>query len=99
LLSPFLLREFLAWLDNNLVGASSAPLWRGWFLAAMLAVVNLAYAFVHHLLFWAGMRTGFRMRQQAIAAVHAKARVSWHGTQGLRHALSSIAASSRLPQG
>jgi hypothetical protein len=40
--------------------------------AAVLGAFGYCYCLIHHQLFWYGMRMGFDMRQQAIAAVQAK---------------------------
>lgn len=40
--------------------------------AGLLGLMGYLYTLVHHQLFWVGMRSGFRMRIQAMAAVQAK---------------------------
>ncbi|KAL4424666.1 hypothetical protein ABPG77_004473 [Micractinium sp. CCAP 211/92] len=73
--APLVLRQLLSWFSGweATDGDTQAyPVWKGWMWAAILGIFGYAYAFVHHQLFWYGMRMGFNMRQQAVAAVQAK---------------------------
>jgi len=73
LVSPVVLRQFLLWLQAY--GAGQNPIaWKGWGLAVLLGFGGFVMAILHHQLFFVGMRTGYLMRQQAIAAIHSKAR-------------------------
>lgn len=85
--APLVLREFLQWqvaasAAEAVAGASGGggggqvvgapPEWQGWLLALALGALGFSISVVHHQFFWTGMRMGFGMRQQAIAAIHAK---------------------------
>lgn len=71
LLGPVILRQFLIWLQDYNDGNTNEQ-WQGWMLAVALGSTGLAMAILHHQLFWAGMHTGFSMRQQCVAAIHNK---------------------------
>lgn len=45
-------------------------------LAVALGLCGFLVVIVHHQMFWQGMRAGYRMRQQCIAAIHAKVRAA-----------------------
>ncbi|KAG2423828.1 hypothetical protein HXX76_014988 [Chlamydomonas incerta] len=77
LITPVLLREFLRWLevatqDHDDGGEGAPPVWRGWVLAAALGLSGISIPLMMHHHNWSGVRTALRMRQQAIAAIHAK---------------------------
>ncbi|KAG2488022.1 hypothetical protein HYH03_013329 [Edaphochlamys debaryana] len=69
--TPVALREFLRWLQAYDAG-ENPPEWRGWVMAGVLGLCGSTMIIIHHQLFWIGMRNGFLMRQQVVAAVHAK---------------------------
>ncbi|BDA43779.1 probable cystic fibrosis transmembrane conductance regulator [Coccomyxa sp. Obi] len=72
--SCVLLKLFLEWIIGfNAAGYAAFPAWKGWAIAAGLGSTGYLMCLVHHQLFWIGMRMGFAMRQQSIAAVYAKA--------------------------
>ena len=73
--APLVLRQLITWLWGWQASDGDAvayPPWRGWMWAALLGVFGYFYCLIHHQLFWIGMRLGFDMRQQAVAAVQAK---------------------------
>ncbi|KAL4420399.1 hypothetical protein ABPG75_010055 [Micractinium tetrahymenae] len=73
--APLVLRQLLAWFSGREATDGNDelyPVWRGWMWAGILGIFGYAYACIHHQLFWYGMRMGFDMRQQAVAAVQAK---------------------------
>lgn len=72
LLSPLALREFLRWLQRDAAGGASGDAWRGWMWAVAVAAGGGSLTLIHHVFFWIGMRLGYVMRQQVVAAVHAK---------------------------
>ncbi|KAF6260228.1 P-loop containing nucleoside triphosphate hydrolase protein [Scenedesmus sp. NREL 46B-D3] len=63
---------FLEWLQADSAAPGSTPPWRGWCWALAVASGGVAMTLVHHQFFWVGMRMGFSMRQQVVAAIHAK---------------------------
>ncbi|GFR41484.1 hypothetical protein Agub_g2175, partial [Astrephomene gubernaculifera] len=69
--TPVALRQFLFWLQAYAAGTPQ-PEWKGWVWAVVLGACGCSMVVIHHQLFWIGMRSGFRMRQQAIAAIHSK---------------------------
>ncbi|KAG2425890.1 hypothetical protein HYH02_014893 [Chlamydomonas schloesseri] len=69
--TPVALREFLRWLQAYDAGEDPTE-WKGWLWAVVLGLCGLSMMLIHHQLFWIGMRAGFTMRQQCVAAVHAK---------------------------
>lgn len=73
LAQPVALREFLVWLvqqqgENGRAGEN----WKGWLLALAVFSASVIYTLVHHVFVWIGMRMGFHMRQQSVAAIHDK---------------------------
>ncbi|PRW21108.1 multidrug resistance-associated 1 isoform X3 [Chlorella sorokiniana] len=72
---PLVLRQLLNWLSGYEATDGNTelyPTWKGWMWAGVLSIFGYCYACIHHQLFWYGMRMGFDMRQQAVAAVQAK---------------------------
>ncbi|GIL76011.1 hypothetical protein Vretifemale_5752, partial [Volvox reticuliferus] len=69
--TPVALRQFLRWLQAYAAN-ESPPQWQGWVWAVVLGACGYSMAIIHHQLFWIGTRCGFKMRQQAISAIHAK---------------------------
>ncbi|GIL44672.1 hypothetical protein Vafri_2198, partial [Volvox africanus] len=69
--TPVALRQFLRWLQAY-AAQESPPQWQGWVWAVVLGACGYSMAIIHHQLFWIGTRTGFKMRQQAVSAIHAK---------------------------
>lgn len=74
LLSPLALREFLRWLQSDAAAGAAAGggLWRGWMWAVAVAAGGGSLTLIHHAFFWVGMRLGYVMRQQVVAAIHLK---------------------------
>lgn len=72
LLSPLALREFLRWLQADAAPGQGPPVWRGWMWALAVTAGGCGMTLIHHLFFWVGMRLGFVMRQQVVAAIHSK---------------------------
>lgn len=73
--SPLLLRKLVAWFsgwESSDGDETAFPVWQGWMWSGLLALMGYLYCLVHHQLFWKGMRNGFTMRLQAIAAVQGK---------------------------
>ncbi|RMZ52713.1 hypothetical protein APUTEX25_000832 [Auxenochlorella protothecoides] len=73
--SPLILRKLITWFwgwESSGGDAAAFPAWQGWLWSGLLALMGYLYCAVHHQLFWKGMRNGFTMRLQAIAAVQAK---------------------------
>lgn len=75
LAGPLLLRQFLDWIigyEESNGDTALYPTAQGWGWAISLAIVGYLYTLFHHQLFYLGMQLGFKMRIQAMAAVHAK---------------------------
>jgi hypothetical protein len=72
LLAPLALREFLRWLQRAGAPGAGAPVWVGWMWALAVAACGAGLTLTHHVFFWIGMRLGYVMRQQVVAAIHAK---------------------------
>ncbi|EFN52562.1 hypothetical protein CHLNCDRAFT_138549 [Chlorella variabilis] len=82
--APLVLRQLITWFSGYEASGGNTearrgccvcclyPVWRGWMWAAVMGVFGYCYCFIHHQLFWYGMRLGYDMRQQAVAAVQAK---------------------------
>eukprot|EP00878_Enallax_costatus_P014214 GHUV01014868.1.p1 GENE.GHUV01014868.1~~GHUV01014868.1.p1 ORF type:complete len:677 (+),score=122.01 GHUV01014868.1:181-2211(+) len=72
LLSPLALRQFLSWMTASQSSPETAPVWLGWCWAIAVAAGGIGMTLIHHQFFWVGMLMGFTMRQQVVAAIHAK---------------------------
>jgi hypothetical protein len=69
LLSGYVLRELVAWLQNY----ATRPEWEGWVLAAGMFVTTLVSSLLVHHFFVQASFTGFHVRGVIIAAIYRKA--------------------------
>eukprot|EP00892_Ulva_mutabilis_P006809 jgi/Ulvmu1/44/UM001_0047.1 len=69
--SPVALRQLVKWLSDYESPKATDDA-DGWMWAVLLCLFGVGLALAHHQLFWCGMRLGFQMKQQAIAAVQDK---------------------------
>ncbi|KAG2430855.1 hypothetical protein HXX76_009829 [Chlamydomonas incerta] len=108
LVTPVLLRELLRWLQATVApdqrssgDGADPPVWKGWVLAVSLGLSSMAMPVMLHHHKWVGLRTSLRMRQEAVAAIHAKLlRLSLSaGAAAASDGSAAVGASSEMSAG
>jgi uncharacterized membrane protein YidH (DUF202 family) len=80
--APLLLRRFLQLLEEaDQTGDENEKDTKRiteqlWLFACLISCTTIVLGLAHHQVFWIGMRLGFNLRTQMMAAIHAKVRVT-----------------------